>query len=514
MIDCACGFSFIVINVSLKSPLVEAEAVAPVLTVDPRAKKKRIVSSGRKGLSGNPRNLRNGNQNSNNPSLSQNIPAVNNSNSFMKKALILIFLALCLFFAFQYNGKKEKGIPADLNSKPYTISQVATASVEPMVNDVKDIEKPRENYPDFNWDTLPLYLHVRKADAYTDEEFKFMANFPLITLEKSTGHNTYGTTDQGSLKAAEGIKAVNPNARILYYRNVIVHYGGNTFDVELENIPEPFLRDKRNGKGKLVRGTVEAYDLSIETLREWWIKTAISITNSEHIDGLFLDGNIKVLVPYAERQIGKEKKAATIVGYHEMMTQLRKEMQPKDLMFSNIIRARLPKAGLECMDYFDGSYLENFELPVGMSKADYLVKGIDAVQQAAKKGKIIAMTLGLGESSADDSGIDDARVKLEDLEGVQDKLDYYIALFLVCAERYSYLNIHDGYNVGSIGRKGRPNYKACESKVWLKRFPEYDKPLGKPKGPATKEGYVYTREFEHVSVSVNVETGVGKVDWH
>ncbi len=440
----------------------------------------------------------------------------------MKKALIFALLALGLYFGIQYNHNQNKtGTPLEIQ-KEEVVAPTLSSQVVPDSKDVVEIdkpvapkiEKPRENYPDFNWDTLPLYIHIRKSEAFTDEEFKFLAGFPLITLEKTTGSATYGSTDAGSLKAAEGIKAVNPNARILYYRNVIVHYGGNTFDVELENIPEPFLRDKRNGKGKLVRGVVEAYDLSIEALREWWIKTAISITNSEHIDGLFLDGNIKVLVPYAERQIGKEKKAATIVGYHEMMTQLRKEMQPKDLMFSNIIRARLPKAGLECMDYFDGSYLENFELPVGMSKADYLVKGIDAVQQAAKKGKIIAMTLGLGESSADDSGIDDARVKLEDLEGVQDKLDYYIALFLVCAERYSYLNIHDGYNVGSIGRKGRPNYKACESKVWLKRFPEYDKPLGKPKGPATKEGYVYTREFEHVSVSVNVETGVGKVDWH
>ena len=86
------------------------------------------------------------------------------------------------------------------------------------------------------------------------------------------------------------------------------------------------------------------------------------------------------------------------------------------------------------------------------------------------------------------------------------RIDYYIALFLVCAEEYSYLNLHDGYCVDI--RNGR-----CMSKVWLKRFPEYDRPLGPPKGPAKRHGYVYTREFEHASVRLDVEAQTGRVEW-
>lgn len=48
---------------------------------------------------------------------------------------------------------------------------------------------------------------------------------------------------------------------------------------------------------------------------------------------------------------------------------------------------------------------------------------------------------------------------------------------------------------------------------WLLKYPEYDKKLGRPLGKAKREGFVYTREFEHVSVWVNVETREAKITW-
>ena len=53
----------------------------------------------------------------------------------------------------------------------------------------------------------------------------------------------------------------------------------------------------------------------------------------------------------------------------------------------------------------------------------------------------------------------------------------------------------------------------CQSKVWLKRFPQYDKPLGAPLGPATREGFVYKRRFEHVDVMVDLERKHATLEW-
>lgn len=44
-------------------------------------------------------------------------------------------------------------------------------------------------------------------------------------------------------------------------------------------------------------------------------------------------------------------------------------------------------------------------------------------------------------------------------------------------------------------------------------YPEFDKPLGEPKGDATRGGWTYTREFEHASVVVDLEKKTAKIDW-
>lgn len=153
-------------------------------------------------------------------------------------------------------------------------------------------------------------------------------------------------------------------------------------------------------------------------------------------------------------------------------------------------------------------YLTSFPLVTleKTTEAEHIAKGITAVQQAARSGKIIAMTLGLGESAADETKIDDSRGRVDELAAMEDRVNYLIGLFLVCTERYSYLYLHDGYSADS--RRGE-----YQSKVWLKQFPQYDRPLGAPLGPATRDGLVYTRRFEHVDVMVDLETKHATLEW-
>lgn len=72
-------------------------------------------------------------------------------------------------------------------------------------------------------------MHIRKERAFTDKETAFLARFPLLTFEKANGHKQYGSVEKKTLAAARAVKAVNPNAKILYYRNVMVHYDGYAF---------------------------------------------------------------------------------------------------------------------------------------------------------------------------------------------------------------------------------------------------------------------------------------------
>jgi hypothetical protein len=363
-----------------------------------------------------------------------------------------------------------------------------------------DLKSSQEHFPAFSWDRVPRYMHIRKDTAFTDEEIRYLATFPLVTFEKSTGNKDSGSTEAGTLKAARAVKAINPATKILYYRNVIVHYGGYAANTALAEIPDAFLKGK-TGSAKLVRNRVQAYDLTSKTVRDWWLSNAKQVCDDPAIDGLFLDGVVKILEPaFLRNEIGAEKKAAELAGYETLMAAARQQLGPKKLMVANVLRARFPDSGLGALRAFDGSYIEGFEGEVGMSKKDYVAKGIAAIQTAAQQGSIIAFTCGLGGNlqDADEASRSEAEAQPSGRTG--DRSTYMLAMFLICAERFSYFDLKDGYD-------------AKQSKLWLTRAAEYDRPLGAPKGPAVRSGYTYTREFAHASVRLDIEKQTGSIKW-
>jgi hypothetical protein len=357
--------------------------------------------------------------------------------------------------------------------------------------------------PEFSWDTVPRYMHVRKATAFTSEEIRYLATFPLITFEKTTGSKEFGSTEAGTLQAAKAVKRIHSAAKILYYRNILVHYGSYEADQELATIPDAFLVNS-SGDDRLVRGKVKAYDLSNKKVQDWWVSSAKQVCSSPSIDGLFIDGNIKALEHgYLLRDVGEQKKVAVEEAYHKMMKRLPMVLGSKKLILANILRARFDDAGLEYIQYFDGSYIEGFTHAVGRtSRVEYVAKGIAAVQSAARRGKIIAFTMGMGEYADTDMDDDTDPSPVKNMASVQDRFLYGLGVFLICAEEYSYFMASDGYGVDN-GRSG----------LWMKEIPEYSRPLGAPKGRASKSGNIYRRDFAHASVTVDIENEKADIVW-
>lgn len=362
-----------------------------------------------------------------------------------------------------------------------------------------------DRLPDFSWERVPCYQHIRKDTAFTGEEVRYLASFPLITLEKTCGAREFGSTEAGTLKAAQAIKAVNPAAKVLYYRNVFVHYGGYAANSGLAAIPGALLKGP-DGSDKLVRRRVQAYDLTSEPLRHWWLDNVQQVCADPALDGVFLDGCIKVLEPaYLREELGEAKKAALVQGYDTLMQDTRRVLGPSKLMLANLLRARLPGAGLNRMAAFDGSYIEGFETTVGNLPAkDYLALGIAAFQQAAQQGYLVAFTAGLGQEDAgqlnNPQQTDEIRQALPPAGAAQRRFTYLLALFLICAEKHSYFCAHDGYS-------------AEHSRVWMRRPPELERPLGPPQGPAARQGSVYTRTFARAAVRLDLEAQTGQIEW-
>ena len=358
--------------------------------------------------------------------------------------------------------------------------------------------------PSFSWDHVPLYVHIRKDNAFTDDEIQYLATFPLITFEKATGHQDFGSVEAGTLQAARAVKTISPETKILYYRNVIVHYGSYAANETLKQIPGAFLVGQK-GEEKVIRNRVQAYDLSNVAMRDWWINAAMDVCADPAVDGIFLDGVVKVLEPaFLKREIGEAKKDAVLAGYVTMMEETRKMLGPRKLMVANLLRARFPDSGIRYLKTLDGSYIEGFEGAVGMSKKDYVAQGIRDFQKAARQGSIIAYTCELDRNQQDADETPGAAVQGDDQPrrngDAKNRFDYQLAIFLICAERYSYFDLKDSYDAKS-------------SKTWMTRPAVFDRPLGPPKGPATRSGYTYARDFTNAFVELDIENESASIVW-
>lgn len=381
-----------------------------------------------------------------------------------------------------------------------SLSGCSTQKIENKTTIVKN------KLPEFSWDKMPLYMHLRKATSFTNKEIDYIAKFPLITFEKTTGSKTFGSTEKGTLKAAKAVKKINPDAKILYYKNVVINWKSYQEDEEfLNEHPEAYLVNTKGEKAFMSNNKTSFFDISDAYVRDYWLDHVTKMASNPEIDGLFLDANIKVLVPgFFNGRIGKQKQKAIETGYLSMMKELDKTLGKDNLLLANIIRVRpeFKDTGREYLKFFDGSYLEGFEHEnFGMTYEDYLAKGIEAVQKSAREGNVIAMSLGIGKVLKNtEIGMDDTRKRVTKNTDLTKRIDYLLAIFLVCAEKYSYVYPHDGYGVE-------------KSAVWLKTFPQYEKKLGKPKGYAKQEGYIYTRSFEHLDVRLDIKNQTAKLNY-
>ncbi len=343
-------------------------------------------------------------------------------------------------------------------------------------------------------------MHIRKSQKYTPEEINFLATFPLITLEKANGTQVFKTNEEGTLAAARAIKEVNPATKILYYRNVIVHYPGYEDDEAIDSIPDAFLVGPE-GQTKLVRGRLKAYDLTNPEVRDWWVANPERVCTDPAIDGLFVDGIIKVKkAGYLGRSVCAKKQAGCEAGYQAVMEKVRQALGPDKIMLANVVRAGTPDSGLVEIKRFDGSYLEGFE-----GGKEHVAQGIEAFQKAAREGHIMAFTAGVSGLNATEGELnplqtDEIREGLDQGQDYGQRFRYLLAIFLICAEKHSYFLAHDGY-------------RADKSKMWMKSPLEFERPLGPPKRPAVRQGYVYTREFAHAKVRLDIENEVGEIEW-
>jgi hypothetical protein len=350
--------------------------------------------------------------------------------------------------------------------------------------------KITEKLPEFSWDTVPTWLRVRKHTAYSQDEIAQIARYPVVVFEKANGHTTYGNVESGTLAAAQAVKKISPGTKAIFYLNAVIEYGGYRANQEFDqNVEQWALRE--NGEIIRFKDRYHLHDLTQPEVQDWWIRTAKGMAVHPEIDGVFIDAVCKV----------NARSDAYRDGYLKMARKLRDDLDQNDLLLGNAIRASELNSNLDHLEYLDGSYCERWAVPMnGETYESYVAKSIEAMEKTVAQGKILLFSAGPDIYGRDESKAAGQKTTKEMRQWMRENITYPLGIFLLVAGRHSYFewtNTPDAL----LGALQDHEYE------------EYHRPLGRPLGPAENDGHVYTRQYEHLDIRVDIREKEAVLNW-
>ncbi|MFI3330634.1 MAG: putative glycoside hydrolase [Rikenellaceae bacterium] len=365
--------------------------------------------------------------------------------------------------------------------------------------ETRKVEFSEKAYPDFSWDRVPVAMHLsKKTGDFTPDEVKFLAQADLIVIEKLQAGSKYNNAAKGAYVATKAIKKENKDTKILFYWNSRIDFGRLYQKKHFHDDNPSWKLVDLKGEPIKVRGYEFVYDVTAPGFIDWWVNYPNEAVDKQDMDGVFIDAVHQFFgtKDKYEKQLGVEKVAATYAGVDEMVYQMGKNLSSKNKIFitNNCFPNR--NHGQNLHNYSNGGMYEHF-CNARTDDADKMVEQIATVQQAAKAGGIV-MVKCWPRYYFRRPELMQGHSKAQILANVREDIVFPLSCFLIAAEKYSYFMYSWGWT---------------HSTGWLLDFPEYHRPLGQPLGDAVKDGYVYTRKYEHADVWVDLQTKKGKIDW-
>ncbi len=357
--------------------------------------------------------------------------------------------------------------------------------------------------PHFSWDTVPLYIHFGKSTGpLSDSELAFVARVcDFVCLEKGHARTHFGSTEKGIAHDAKHLKALNPRMKVLFYWNTFLNYPLYDACETVAKHPQWLFRD-RKGTPIYKTGTLEQYNLLNPDFRQWWATIAAKAVTEYGCDGIFMDAVNQAKRPiWMKRGWGEGNEDALTQAVIDMMQHAKRQMGRDALLIYNGLRSLDPTgltSGREYLPHADGAMVEHFTAFRSQSK-ESIAADIEAVTAAARMDKIVIVK-GWPDPTFNWTNKEQMRLPSTKLAAeARKKITFSLACFLIAAQEHCYFSYSWGWR---------------EHHGSLLDYPEFQRPLGKPKGPATRRGWTYTRSYEHASVRLNLAQREAMIEWN
>ena len=309
-----------------------------------------------------------------------------------------------------------------------------------------------------------MFFHsANTSGQYSEEALQTIAKFQMVTIDKNMGSDVENVDDEDEMVITmRAIKKINPKASTYFYMNSFKDSDKMTrMHRELEEHPDYYLRDSNGTRVKNNQG-LYAYDLSKPKVRQWWQNICLNATKYANGDGCYCDSSQN-----ENSTFRPSPSEAKLKAWGEGLLNLTRDVQEA---------------------------LGDDKLLIGKVANQPYVKAVQIEYFRANNDSINSLILGVSVGQVMQAHVPIAMPCSRDLTD-------YVAAFLIGAGEYSYFGCgqwaSNGSNISPI--------------TW---HPEYDKPLGAPKGPATYNSGVWTRSFASgTEVTFNTNENKGTIKW-
>lgn len=359
--------------------------------------------------------------------------------------------------------------------------------------------EPNDFFLQFSWNVTPVYFMFGEGKrVLMPEEVSFIAKRTgFVCIEKSHGVDMLGAAEFGAKHEAAAFKKINPGIKVLFYFNSayawpFTTYNKNFTPDQIDKHPELkkfLIIDPETGR-LANRRNVFFFDVLNPDFRDWWVETVAKGVEESGADGAFIDQM------HGFAWLRKDRSDEVKKAMGEMMGSLKRKLGPDKILLGNNASQEIAKYVFPSVDAVMFEHY-NSEL---LSKEN-LLEDWKNMLRITKAGKISVFRIGVEaeDSSTESKSQQNKAEQLEELS--KERLEYYLACFLIGAQPYSYFQYGWGWTLSSGS---------------LVDYPELSKPLGAPQGAyhrTSSNGWVFTREFEHASVWVDTEKKTGKITW-
>ncbi|WP_299668853.1 putative glycoside hydrolase [uncultured Polaribacter sp.] len=360
----------------------------------------------------------------------------------------------------------------------------------------------KDFYPKFSWDTTPMYYMFGESTRvlFPEEVEHISERTNFICIEKSHALKQLGSAELGAKHDVAAFKKVKPDMKVLFYFNSAYAWPFTSYNKDFtgENIdqhPElkKFLIIDPKTKELAHRRNTFYFDVLNPGFRDWWVNTVAKGVEFSGADGAFIDQ----MHGFAWLRKDKSEEVQKAMG--DMMEALKEKLGSDKIVLGNNAHDKIAQYVFPVVD---ANMFEHYKSDL-LSK-EKLLEDWENMLRTAKAGKISVFRVGVEHDGVSEEKKDyykgaKRNERLAKLS--KEKLEYYLACYLIGAQPYSYFQYGWGWTLSSGS---------------LIDYPDLQRPLGDPKGVysrTTPEGWGFTREFEHASVWVNIETGKAQISW-